>query len=118
MLRSMLFIPGDSDKKLSKGQDSGADALILDIEDAVAPDRKSVARQMIVDYLKAHASKSGPQLWVRINPMLEGGLDDIAAVVRAAPVGLLVPKVSHPSELADLSRMLSNVATTFRRRSG
>ncbi len=106
MLRSMLFIPGDSEKKLSKGQESGADAIILDIEDAVAADRKPIARAMIVDYLAAHSGKPGPELWVRINPMSEGGLDDIVAIVRGAPAGLLVPKVSHPSELADLSRML------------
>jgi citrate lyase subunit beta/citryl-CoA lyase len=106
MLRSMLFIPGDSEKKLSKGQQSGADALILDIEDSVAHDRKSIARSMVADYLSAHAASCGPQLWVRINPMAEGGLDDIVAVTRAGPVGLMVPKVSHPKELQQLSLML------------
>jgi citrate lyase subunit beta / citryl-CoA lyase len=52
-LRSFLFVPGDSEKKLSKGDASGADALILDLEDSVAPSRKEIARAMVRDYLTA-----------------------------------------------------------------
>jgi citrate lyase subunit beta/citryl-CoA lyase len=104
--RSFLFIPGDSDKKLAKGAESGADALILDLEDSVAPPRKALARQMVCDYLDANRRTSAAQLWVRINPMTEGGLDDIVEIVRASPVGLIVPKVDHPTDLARLSLML------------
>jgi len=104
--RSFLFVPGDSDKKLAKGAESGADALILDLEDSVAPPRKVLARQMVGDYLVANREASRTQLWVRINPMSEGGLDDIVEIVRAAPVGLIVPKVDHPNDLARLSLML------------
>ena len=103
-LRSFLFVPGDSEKKLAKGATSGADALILDLEDSVAPDRKPTARSMVVDYLATRPRT--PELWVRINPMAEGGLDDLVAVVRAAPDGLVVPKVDHPDDLARLSLML------------
>lgn len=104
--RSFLFVPGDSDKKLAKGADFGADALILDLEDSVAPPRKVLARQMVGDYLVANRETSLAQLWVRINPMSEGGLDDIVEIVRAAPVGLIVPKIDHPNDLAKLSLML------------
>jgi citrate lyase subunit beta / citryl-CoA lyase len=105
-LRSFLFVPGDSDKKLSKGADSGADALILDLEDSVAPDRKPVARGMVADYLAARPYQSGPELWVRMNPLAEGGLDDLVAVVRAGPAGIMVPKPDGPGDLVRISHIL------------
>ncbi|MBC4015596.1 HpcH/HpaI aldolase/citrate lyase family protein [Siccirubricoccus deserti] len=104
-VRSWLFVPGDSERKLAKGGESGADALILDLEDSVAPARKPVAREMVPEYLRAHPARR-PQLWVRINPLDEGGLADAAAVVRAAPDGLVVPKVNGPDELLRLSHWL------------
>jgi citrate lyase subunit beta/citryl-CoA lyase len=102
--RSWLFVPGDSERKLAKGAESGADALILDLEDAVAAGRRPVAREMIRTYLGARAG--GPQLWVRINPLDGEGLVDAAAVVRAAPDGLVVPKVSGPGDLLRVSHWL------------
>ncbi|NOG72089.1 CoA ester lyase [Roseicella sp. DB1501] len=105
--RSWLFVPGDSERKLAKGGESGADALILDLEDAVAADRRPVARGMIADYLAAHVGAARrPRLWVRINPLDGEGLADAAAVVRAAPDGLVVPKVAGPAELLRLSHWL------------
>ena len=73
-LRSLLFVPGDSEKKLGKGQASGADALILDLEDSVAPGRKPIAREMVAAYLSAHPGPGSPELWVRMNPLDEGGI--------------------------------------------
>jgi citrate lyase subunit beta/citryl-CoA lyase len=105
MIRSWLFVPGDSERKLAKGAGSEADALILDLEDSVAADRKPVAREMVPEFLRAHPDRR-PQLWVRINPLDEGGLVDAAAVVRAAPDGLVVPKVSGPADLLRLSHWL------------
>jgi citrate lyase subunit beta / citryl-CoA lyase len=102
--RSFLFVPGDSDKKLARGGGSGADALILDLEDSVAPDRKAVARGMVAEYLRAR--RPGPQLWVRINPLGEGGIDDIVGVVGAGPAGLVVPKADHPRVLQRIGHML------------
>ena len=102
--RSWLFVPGDSERKLLKGSESGADALILDLEDSVAAGRRPLARGMIREYLGAHARR--PQLWVRINPLDGEGLADAAAVVRAAPDGLVVPKVSGPAELLRVSYWL------------
>jgi citrate lyase subunit beta/citryl-CoA lyase len=107
--RSWLFVPGDSERKLAKAAESGADALILDLEDAVAAGRRPVAREMIRDYLGARAG--GPQLWVRINPLDGEGLVDAAAVVRAAPDGLVVPKVSGPAELLRVSHWLDALET-------
>lgn len=87
--RSFLFVPGGSEKKLARGADSGADALILDLEDSVAPERKAIARGMVLEYLRT--AHGGPELWVRINPMSDSGLDDVVAVVQGAPAGLMVP---------------------------
>ena len=105
-LRSFLFVPGDSEKKLAKGLASKADALILDLEDAVAPARKGLARAMVTACLSAHAGSPQPALWVRINPLGEGGLDDLAAVVRAGPAGIVVPKVDGPADVQRLSHYL------------
>ena len=105
--RSWLFVPGDSERKLIKGGGSGADALILDLEDSVAASRKPLAREMVAAYLRAEVgAERHPRLWVRINPLDEGGLGDAAAVVRAAPDGLVVPKVNGPADLLRLSHWL------------
>ena len=75
-LRSLLFVPGDSEKKLGKGAESGADALVLDLEDSVAPARKALARDMVREYLSAHSGRRVSELYVRINPLDEGGVED------------------------------------------
>jgi citrate lyase subunit beta / citryl-CoA lyase len=107
VIRSWLFVPADSERKLAKGDESGADALILDLEDSVAAPRRPVARGMVAEYLASHAGAARrPQLWVRINPLDGEGLTDAAAVVRAAPDGLVVPKVNGPDELLRLSHWL------------
>jgi citrate lyase beta subunit len=66
-LRSLLFVPGDSERKLSKAESCAADALILDLEDSVAPNRASAARDLVLSYLKAHSDRSKCRLFVRIN---------------------------------------------------
>jgi citrate lyase subunit beta / citryl-CoA lyase len=105
--RSWLFVPGDSERKLAKGGESGADALILDLEDSVAAERKPLARDMVAAYLRAQAGpRRRPLLWVRINPLDAGGLADTAAVARASPDGLVVPKVEGPADLLRLSHWL------------
>ncbi|MBD3848098.1 CoA ester lyase [Bosea sp. SSUT16] len=104
-LRSFLFVPGDSEKKLSKSAGSGADALILDLEDSVAPSRKALARDMVRDYLAAPRAGTA-ELWVRMNPLAEGGLDDLVGVVRAAPDGIVVPKVDGPGDLVRIGHFL------------
>jgi citrate lyase subunit beta/citryl-CoA lyase len=92
-LRSLLFVPADSERKFAKANGIGADALILDLEDSVAPPRKALARDMVKELLGGP-----PRNWaflVRVNP-LGGGLTlgDLAAVVRPGLDGILIPKVS------------------------
>ncbi len=108
-IRSFLFVPGDSERKLAKGLASAADALILDLEDAVASARKPLARAMVAEFLAAHAAGRTPELWVRINPLDEGGLDDLVAIVRAAPDGIVVPKTDGPADVLRLSHHLEGL---------
>lgn len=105
-LRSLLFAPGDSEKKLAKASESGADCVILDLEDSVAASRKPIAREMVRDYLKAGTNPK-VEFYVRVNP-LDGPycLADIAAVAPAAPKGLVVPKANNAAELVQISHML------------
>lgn len=107
-LRSLLFIPGDSEKKLAKGDGAGADALILDIEDSVAPVNKPIARERIAAYLAERPrDKRASQLWVRINPLDSGlALADLATIVAADPDGVMLPKPDGPADLLRLSHYL------------
>jgi citrate lyase subunit beta / citryl-CoA lyase len=106
--RSLLFVPADSERKLAKAADTGADALILDLEDAVAPERKPAARELARAFLQSPRSAGTAQLWVRINALnTRDSRLDLAAIVGAGPCGLMVPKVDHPAGLAALSEDLS-----------
>ena len=107
-LRSLLFIPGDSEKKLGKADGAGADALILDLEDAVFPANKPRARELIPAFLRDRPRKSrSSQLWVRINPLDSGMiLEDLVAVVAAGPDGLMLPKCEGPADILKLSHYL------------
>ncbi len=106
-LRSFLFIPGDSDKKLARGPASGADALILDLEDSVAPAHKLQARRMVADALRAGADvHTGPQNWVRINPLDEGGVADLAGIVRPGLAGIMLPKIDGAADILRLGHIL------------
>ena len=106
--RSLLFVPGDSKRKLAKSADSTADALILDLEDAVAPGLKAAARDSVHGFLKSPQSAACAQRWVRINALhTEDSRLDLAAIVAARPYGLMVPKVDHPSELIKLGEELN-----------
>ncbi|MCB2066336.1 MAG: CoA ester lyase [Erythrobacter sp.] len=103
-IRSWLFVPGDSEKKLAKAPAVGADVLIVDLEDAVAPEAKATARGLAREWLLADGREvlAGPrrQHWVRINP-LDTPLwrEDLAAVMNARPDGIVVPKASGPGQL-------------------
>ncbi len=107
-LRSFLFVPGDSEKKLAKAQDAGADALILDLEDAVAPIAKPAARALIAAFLRDRPrARRATQLWVRINPLdTDLALTDLSAIVEAAPDGVILPKADGPAEVLRLSHYL------------
>lgn len=105
-IRSFLFVPGDSERKLARGLQSGADALILDLEDSVAPGRKDAARAMVAEVLGAGVGARGPALWVRVNSLDAGGLGDLAALVRAGPAGIVAPKVDGPADVLRFHHML------------
>ncbi|HSZ75617.1 MAG TPA: CoA ester lyase [Rhizomicrobium sp.] len=112
ILRSFLFVPADSEKKLAKAKTSPADALILDLEDAVAADKRDHARGLVREYLK---EKIAPSLWVRINPV--GSPDssaDLEAIVASAPAGIVVPKPDGPEVL----HVLDNDITALEARHG
>lgn len=105
-VRSMLFVPADSERKMAKGADSGADALILDLEDSVAASRTAVAREMALAYLRAHADRTRRQLWVRINPLdTDAALLDLA-VTAGAPDGIVLPKVRGAADVVKLAHFL------------
>jgi citrate lyase subunit beta / citryl-CoA lyase len=91
-LRSLLFVPADSERKLARGLESSADALILDLEDSVAAANRPMARRLARQFLDAHGSDRSRR-YVRINPLASGlALDDLAATVGGRPDGILVPK--------------------------
>ena len=108
LLRSWLFIPGDSEKKLGKADVTGADALILDLEDSVAADNKAQARDLVAAFLRARAPGARTsQLWVRINPLDSGlALGDLVAVVGGRPDGVMLPKCCGPADIAQVSHYL------------
>ena len=103
--RSWLFVPGDAERKLAKGLASEADALILDLEDSVAPVNLPAARRLVADVLRQHP---GTRLWVRTNALSSPhALADLAAVVPAAPAGILLPKADGAADVARLAHYLS-----------
>jgi citrate lyase subunit beta/citryl-CoA lyase len=105
-LRSLLFVPGDSDTKLAGAQRHGADALILDLEDAVAPARKAAARSMVAAYLGTPSLRTGPRCYVRINAVQTGLVPtDLAAVMPGKPDGIMLPK-SETTHLRTLDALL------------
>ncbi|WOC13223.1 HpcH/HpaI aldolase/citrate lyase family protein [Gordonia sp. MP11Mi] len=100
-LRSFLFVPGDSEKKIGNVAGSTADAIVLDLEDSVSSSRKQVARDLVSTFLDDNADRAAlPQLWVRINPLDSGeALADLAAIVGSAPAGIMIPKIDGPEHV-------------------
>ena len=112
IIRSWLFVPGDSERKLEKGRGNAADALILDLEDSVSDDRQEIAREMVRDYLKANPERGRQQLWVRINPLdTKLSLPDLAAVIPGAPDGIVLPKVYSAADVNTLDNYLDALET-------
>lgn len=104
-LRSLLFVPGNQPDRMEKALGAGADVLILDLEDAVTPDRKKEARVCITALLSR-----GPRhvpLFVRINPLGSGMADDdLAAIIASKPAGIVLPKAEGGRSLVDLDQRL------------
>ena len=103
MIRSFLFVPADSERKLQKAGDAGADALILDLEDAVAADARPRARGLAREYLTGKNN-----VWVRINPFdSEDAKLDIEAVMASAPTGIVLPKPASAATAIALANSLT-----------
>jgi citrate lyase subunit beta/citryl-CoA lyase len=105
-IRSLLFSPGDSESKVLKALASDADAVIVDLEDAVAPEAKATARLQTRELL-LHADRRGKPLFVRVNAF-DSGLTaiDLAAVMAGRPWAVVLPKCAGPSEVQQLSHYL------------
>jgi citrate lyase subunit beta/citryl-CoA lyase len=102
--RSYLFVPGDSERKLARAADSGADALILDLEDGVSSVGKVEARTRVAAHL---AQPAESQVWVRVNGLDSGLLrDDLAAVIAARPTGVVLPKCEGARDIRRLAAEL------------
>ena len=98
MMRSFLFVPADSERRLSKASDAGADALILDLEDAVAAAARPAARELAAEFLQGRKDT-----WVRINPVdTDDAPKDLAAIMTAGPAGIVLPK---PRNVDDVMRL-------------
>lgn len=110
-LRSLLFVPGDSERKQAKALQAGADALILDLEDSVAETALPAARVRVRDFLCAQAPGTrAQQLWVRPNSLASGKLaEDLAAIITGRPDGVVLPKVSSIREVQEVGRHLSDL---------
>ena len=107
-VRSWLFVPGDSEKKLGKAVATGADVLILDLEDSVAAENKTAARGMAGAWLAAHRQQvlGGKRQgrWVRINALdTNEWREDLHAVLPGAPDGIMLPKSAGPESVQQLS---------------
>lgn len=109
--RSWLFVPGDSSRKADKALASGADAIILDLEDSVAADAKAAARQLTGDFIAAQRGADGiPMLWVRVNPLDSPDSEaDIAMAVRAGAAGLVLPKAEGAGHVASLAARIDAI---------
>jgi citrate lyase subunit beta/citryl-CoA lyase len=106
-MRSFLFVPADSERKLAKGPQSGPDGLILDLEDSVASDRKMVARDMALAYLRSANRTTSPKLYIRVNALDTGlTLGDLATVMQGKPDGIVFPKCVGQRDLDLLASYL------------
>ncbi|WP_159586403.1 HpcH/HpaI aldolase/citrate lyase family protein [Chelativorans xinjiangense] len=102
-MRSLLFVPGDSERKLEKALSVGADVLILDLEDSVAPGRKEAARRITADFL-AENGDAPALLYVRVNALSTGlADDDLAAVMPVRPAGIMLPKAEGGQDVTRLA---------------
>jgi citrate lyase subunit beta/citryl-CoA lyase len=108
--RSVLYMPGSNARAIEKARTLPADAVILDLEDSVAPDAKAAARQQVMDAVTA-GSFGAREVIVRINGLdTQWWLDDLNAVAKAKPDAVLVPKVSSPDHLEDVAERLVDIS--------
>jgi citrate lyase subunit beta/citryl-CoA lyase len=114
--RSVLYMPGSNARAIEKARTLPADAVILDLEDSVAPDAKSAAREQVVEAVAA-GGFGAREVIVRVNGLdTPWHVDDITAAARAAPDAILVPKISTPQQLEAIGQRLFDLRTKHRTR--
>ncbi len=107
-LRSLLFVPGDRPDRMEKALKSGADALIVDLEDAVAPEAKPFARQATADFLRSVTRSA--KLFVRINSLDSGLMDaDLSSILDASPDALVLPKAEGAASIEALAAKVGDL---------
>lgn len=105
-MRSQLFVPADSERKMAKGAESAADCLILDLEDSLTLDRKPEGRRMALAFMQERRPPA-QQVYIRINPLTSGmALEDLAAIMAGAPDGIMLPKCRSGEDVRTLSLYL------------
>ena len=114
MIRSFLFVPGDSERKQAKALGSAADALIFDLEDSVAASKLPEARERVASVLRSRPTPRAdihprsPSLWVRVNSLASEELvEDLVAVMAAKPDGIVLPKVAGPNDVIEVSHYIT-----------
>jgi citrate lyase subunit beta/citryl-CoA lyase len=109
MIRSFLFVPGDSERKLQKADGVGADAIIVDLEDSVTAENRPRARELAREYIDGR-----DDVWLRINPVdSEEALDDLQAVMPSAPSGIVLPKARSADDAARLATRLDELESRY-----
>jgi citrate lyase subunit beta/citryl-CoA lyase len=106
-MRSLLFVPGHSAKMMAKAATSGADVLVLDLEDAVHPDSKPAARQVVANALD-HRGENSPALYIRVNALdTVWCAEDVEAIMPSRPDGIMLPKPEGPEDLDRLGALMA-----------
>jgi len=105
--RSWLFVPADSEKKITRALECEADAIIFDLEDSVAPAMKKVARDLLRNLLKR---AGGPQWWVRINPLASDFIREDLKLLSVADIhGIVLPKAENGTDITQLAHRTGNI---------
>lgn len=106
-MRSLLFVPGDSEKKLEKGFGAGADVVIVDLEDSVAPQTKVAAREIAARFIAGNRQQTSSAIYIRVNDLSTGLTDDdLAVLVAVKPDGIMLPKSNSGQDVQQLSAKL------------
>ncbi|TKB16025.1 MAG: CoA ester lyase [Mesorhizobium sp.] len=106
-MRSLLFVPGDSERKLEKGLGAGADVVIVDLEDSVAAANKAAARAVAASFIASRRRHINSAIYVRVNDLSTGLTDDdLAALVPVKPDGIMLPKSNSGQDVQQLAAKL------------
>jgi citrate lyase beta subunit len=107
--RSLHFVPGGNERMIARALTLPADGLILDLEDAVAPDRKAETRPIVARWL-AELDFCARERWVRMNPIATGlGVADLEATIGGGPDGYVVPKPRHAGDIREIAQVLDRL---------